>query len=1323
MPGDARLIRAERATWDDNLLDWRLQHGLLETRDLADKPVEILGVPAAPSEETAMPADSPASSRIASRSPIAAAGFLRGADLPPIVRIREQQYAARRYPDPAMAEPTPPSAPTPSPEDKQQVEALVADCIEAMERGEPDPAARACATRPGLLTHVQRRLAQLAQRGLIPSTDQLPPQTIGPYRIRRELGSGGMGTVYLAEQSEPVRRDVALKAIKLGMNTREVVARFQAERHALALMNHPYIAQVFDAGITADGRPYFVMEYVAGQPLTTFCDKRSFSPEQRIQLLATVCRAVQHAHDRGFIHRDLKPSNVLVVEHEGQMMPKIIDFGIAKATAVDAGNTLHTRADQVLGTPEYMSPEQAISGGLDVDIRSDVYSLGAILYELLCGELPFDSQRLRRATRHELERIMQDELPTTPSLRLSLVGKDVVAARGGARGTVQRRITGELDWITLKALAKQREHRYPSALALAEDLERWLRHQPVLAAPPGAGYLLRKFARRHRVALTAAAAVFLSLVIGLVLSLRATGQAVRAEHRTALALNDMRVFYDLARDTVGGLVDAADQSLVDLPQAEPVRRQMLADAIRFYAALQACKPTDLSLRIDLLAASERIGVLQRRLGQTAEGLATLEQCVADLDDLLSATKDGAVVVLDKAQLSGLAAGDIEAKFAAAKARKIDGKWVSDLAELQQERRVLQLSIQARNSLSRALSAGGRGAEAKAMLRAALGEVALTRHLPEPPDLDPVEANLLCNLAIESDDDLTGSLELFQRALAVHERATTKQPKDLDLLRNQVRCQGLFAEALTRADRLAAAAAELTAAVERLQALPPDASAKLREAEGTVQVQFAQVLRRLGRGAEAAVAEHLAIDRFERLAAEHPAVPSHQDQLAAGWHFLSQLAEDEAQLDKAIDCIAKAVAVREQLVRQNPQDYRQQLRFVRSLKTQADYEIRAWQQSGGKTGDPQTTLARAALVTDALREHHGNDVEVVVVFAAVHGALASVREAQSQPREALQEHLAVQTLLEEQLVRTPNNAEVHHHLACVQSNLVYCYYRTQDWPAAIEAGEAGREHLQRGLALDARHRGLLECAPQLLVRLAAVHFGAGDAVAGLAVMRQMVELPAFSADTHETGVITFGQYIVNQQTMADREALLEEAERHLRAVLAARGPLAQALARSKEQSSASHHASRLRDLDLRIILAAVCGQREDLVGKAQALDEGMQLAATLPDLAIDRLRDLYGQAAQNLLQRGELDSAMARAEELLAKGTPNANTCYITAAVAAGCAAKVPAGEAGAARREAFAARAVAILQQGLAAKLPKRALADGDFEALRGRADFEALRK
>ncbi|MEI6128704.1 MAG: M3 family metallopeptidase [Planctomycetota bacterium] len=279
---------------------------------------------------------------------------------------------------------------------------------------------------------------------------------------------------------------------------------------------------------------------------------------------------------------------------------------------------------------------------------------------------------------------MQDELPTTPSLRLSLVGKDVVAARGGARGTVQRRITGELDWITLKALAKQREHRYPSALAFAEDLERWLRHQPVLAAPPGAGYQLRKFAQRHRVALTAATAVFLSLVIGLVLSLRATGQAVRAEQRTELALNDMRVFYDLARDAVGGLVDAADQRLVDVPQAEPVRRQMLADAIRFYAALQACKPTDLSLRIDLLAASERIGILQRRLGQTAEGLATLEQCVADLDDLLSATKDGAVVVLDKAQLAGLAAGEIEAAFAAAKERKIDGKWVLPLQNTTQQ---------------------------------------------------------------------------------------------------------------------------------------------------------------------------------------------------------------------------------------------------------------------------------------------------------------------------------------------------------------------------------------------------------------------------------------------------------------------------------------------------------------------------------------------------------------------------------------------------------------------------------------------------------------
>ncbi|MEZ6038122.1 MAG: serine/threonine-protein kinase [Planctomycetota bacterium] len=456
-------------------------------------------------------------------------------------------------------------------DDRSAIEPLVAMCIEAMERGEPDPAPAVCAARVDLLPAVRRRLAQLVTRGLL-ATPPGTEQHIGDYRIVRELGSGGMGTVYLAEQQQPVRRQVALKVIKLGMDTRDVVARFEAERQALALMNHPHIAQVFDAGITADGRPFFVMEHVAGHDLNGFCDARRLGTEGRVRLLATVCRAVQHAHDRGFIHRDLKPSNVLVAEIDGQFVPKVIDFGIAKAAAgaALADGALRTRIDQVLGTPEYMSPEHASSGGLDVDTRADVWALGVVLYELLCGELPFDPQRLRRASWQEFTRMIRDELPTLPSKRLSLVGEAALLARGGERISLQRRVAGDLDWITLKALAKEREQRYPSALALAEDLERWLLHEPVLAAPPGRGYRLRKFVRRHRVAVGAAAAVVVALVAGLTVSLRATFAAERARAQEAALRVDTQAFYDLARDSIGTFVEVADRELAEVPQAEDV---------------------------------------------------------------------------------------------------------------------------------------------------------------------------------------------------------------------------------------------------------------------------------------------------------------------------------------------------------------------------------------------------------------------------------------------------------------------------------------------------------------------------------------------------------------------------------------------------------------------------------------------------------------------------------------------------------------------------------------------------------------------------------
>ena len=343
---------------------------------------------------------------------------------------------------------------------------------------------------------------------------------IGPYKLLQVIGEGGMGSVWMAEQTHPVRRKVALKLIKAGMDSRQVVARFEAERQALALMDHPNIAKVFDAGTTDAGRPYFVMELVKGVPITRYCDEARLTPRQRLELFVPVCQAVQHAHQKGIIHRDLKPSNVLVALHDGRPVPKVIDFGLAKAThQALTDRTLFTEFGAVVGTVEYMSPEQAELNQLDVDTRSDVYALGVLLYQLLTGTTPLDRKRLVGAAIGEVLRRIREEEPPAPSTRLSQSGDalpGVAAVRGTEPVRLTRLVRGELDWVAMKALEKDRSRRYESAGGLAHDVERYLRDEPVEAGPPGAAYRLRKFVRRHRGPVRAAAAIAVLLVAGLV---------------------------------------------------------------------------------------------------------------------------------------------------------------------------------------------------------------------------------------------------------------------------------------------------------------------------------------------------------------------------------------------------------------------------------------------------------------------------------------------------------------------------------------------------------------------------------------------------------------------------------------------------------------------------------------------------------------------------------------------------------------------------------------------------------------------------------------
>jgi len=324
---------------------------------------------------------------------------------------------------------------------------------------------------------------------------------IGRYKLLSVLGEGGCGIVYLAEQQRPLRRRVAVKVIKPGMDSKQVISRFEAERQALALLDHPNIARVFDAGATEKGRPYFVMEYVKGESITEYCDRKKLNTEQRLELFIQVCEAIQHAHQKGIIHRDIKPSNILVSLDGDKAVPKVIDFGVAKAIGQPlTERTLFTEQGQLVGTPEYMSPEQAELTSQDIDTRSDIYSLGVLLYELLTGILPFEPQTLRAAAFDEILRVIREDDPPRPSTRLLALGKEatpVAVSRRTDVKTLAKRLGKELEWIPLKAMRKERDRRYKTASELADDIRNYLNGNPLIAGPESVAYRARKFARKH----------------------------------------------------------------------------------------------------------------------------------------------------------------------------------------------------------------------------------------------------------------------------------------------------------------------------------------------------------------------------------------------------------------------------------------------------------------------------------------------------------------------------------------------------------------------------------------------------------------------------------------------------------------------------------------------------------------------------------------------------------------------------------------------------------------------------------------------------------
>jgi non-specific serine/threonine protein kinase/serine/threonine-protein kinase len=462
-----------------------------------------------------------------------------------------------------------------------------------------------------------------------PSAPSSEPEiAVRNYRLRQLVATGGMGEVYEADQLRPIKRRVALKVVKLGMDTREVVARFESERQALALMNHPNIANVFDGGATDQGRPFFAMEFVQGEPITDYCDRYKLATRQRLELFLDVCSGTQHAHQKGIIHRDLKPSNVLVTIQDDRSVPKIIDFGVAKATSQRlTEKTMVTSLGMVIGTPEYMSPEQANLTGLDIDTRTDVYALGMLLYELMAGALPFDAKKLRQAGFAELQRHIVEEETPKPSTRLTALGDSAVGiarSRSAEISTLTRELRGDLDWIILKALEKDRTRRYATANALAQDIRRHLNNEPVLASPPSNGYRARKFVQRHRAGVTVAALLAAVLLAGIVGTTIGLVRAVRAERRAFSEAQTARQVSDFLVD----LFRVADPSTAR--GAEITAREILDDGARRIESELAGQPTTQARMMGT------IGTVYQNLGLYGEAQPLLEQALALREDHVGA---------------------------------------------------------------------------------------------------------------------------------------------------------------------------------------------------------------------------------------------------------------------------------------------------------------------------------------------------------------------------------------------------------------------------------------------------------------------------------------------------------------------------------------------------------------------------------------------------------------------------------------------------------------------------------------------------------------
>jgi eukaryotic-like serine/threonine-protein kinase len=788
-------------------------------------------------------------------------------------------------------------------------------------------------------------LAHQEAGGFLQPTRVVPPEqvigegpgtVIGRYKLLQEIGQGGFGVVFMAKQLEPVQRKVALKIIKPGMDTKEVIARFEAERQALAMMDHPNIARVLDAGATESGRPYFVMELVKGIRITDYCDQNDLPTEERLKLFMKVCHAVQHAHQKGIIHRDLKPSNVMVTLHDGDAVPKVIDFGIAKATGQPlTDKTLFTRYEQMIGTPAYMSPEQAAMSGLDVDTRTDIYALGVLLYELLIGVTPFDKETLAKAALDEVRRLIRETEPPKPSTRLHGLGDkqtEVAKHRHTEPAGLTRQVHGDLDWIVMKCLEKDRARRYETANMLLADIQHHLDHEPVKAGPPGAAYRTRKFIRRHRAGVAVATALTLVLAVGLTAALigfaRARRERDRAEHLVSEEARQRELAdanYQTARQAVDRMLSRATNDLEGQPRMTPVHRKLLEDVLEFDQRFLKQKGNDPELQHRVAQTYLRVGGIYAWLGQYAKSLEPRRKALALLEGLAQRHPE-------KVQYREELAGALNALAGSCMWLDRAGEYVAHAqkmltlcealrSEFPAEPRYLRLLVQAHAGVG--IGLGHLGQHQESLLEHQQAQKLYEDYRNRFPDLadNPSLAAWLSHW-LGSALNRTGRTEEaereYRKAHELYTQLAAQHPDDAGWKGQLAHISTYLGEMLSKTGQLDEAEKLLrqaTVIVEKLLEGSPE-SIEWRRL-GDDYKSLAKVLLALHRTPEAEAAIRRSIELHTKAARIAPGAPLFRGALAWSTYDLGEVLLAAGRQREADEAFGNAIAILEKVVAENP----------------------------------------------------------------------------------------------------------------------------------------------------------------------------------------------------------------------------------------------------------------------------------------------------------------------------------------------------------------------------------------------------------------------